>query len=176
MMRHAPTLHLLSAAAAGGGGGGGGSTVQIVIAQETQPVGTEGGTFTSGAYRTRTLNTLARNDGALASLSSNQVTLPAGTYMVLAFAPACQVTRHKLRLYDATNAAVLVMGQSHQSYSSVIVSLSAVLAGTFTLEAEAAVELQHYCSNTFATYGFGRAVSGSWGDEVYSVVNFVKVA
>src|SRR5690242_14620433 len=38
-----------------------------------------GGTFTSGAWRTRTLNEELRNTLG-ASLASNQITLPAGSY------------------------------------------------------------------------------------------------
>jgi hypothetical protein len=50
-----------------------------VIVEEQLASGTNGGAGTAGAYATRPLNTLVRNHGTLASLASNQVTLPAGT-------------------------------------------------------------------------------------------------
>lgn len=49
--------------------------------------GTHGGTFTAGAWRTRDLNTVLTNTISGASLSNNQITLPAGKYYVEASAP-----------------------------------------------------------------------------------------
>lgn len=47
-----------------------------VIIEDQKTSGTNGGTATSGARETRTLNTLVYNAGSLASLASNDFTLP----------------------------------------------------------------------------------------------------
>ena len=65
--------------------------------QDQKTSGTEGGNFTSGAWNTRTLNTEV-TDTIGSTLSSNQFTLPAGTYYIEASAPAYSVGRHLSRL------------------------------------------------------------------------------
>ena len=62
--------------------------------QDQKPQGTNGGTFTSGAWRTRDLNTVLTNTITGASLADNQITLPAGKYYVEASAPAYQTFAH----------------------------------------------------------------------------------
>ncbi len=47
-----------------------------------QPSGTEGGTFTSGAWRVRDLNTEIADPDGIVSISSNQFTLGAGSYLI----------------------------------------------------------------------------------------------
>jgi len=84
--------------------------VLVVIDQKT--AGTNGGTFTSGARRTRDLNTVIVNRITGASLSSNQITLPAGTYRVEAFAPAQRVGSHQAYIRDITSSADLAIGHS----------------------------------------------------------------
>lgn len=52
--------------------------IPVAVIQDQKSSGTDGGTFTSGAWRTRTLNTTVLNTiGAGFSLSSNQFTLAA---------------------------------------------------------------------------------------------------
>jgi len=57
---------------------------------EEQAAGTNGhndGNFVSGAYRTRVLNKVLTNEISGASVASNQITLPAGTYFIEAQSP-----------------------------------------------------------------------------------------
>jgi hypothetical protein len=149
--------------------GGGGGAVLIVADEKT--AGTGGGTFTGGAWRTRTLNTVRRNDIAGASLASNQVTLPAGEYVVIGEAGADAVNNHQARLYDATNSAELVLGTSQQASSSNQVHNVSHLRGAFTLSATAAVELQHDCVSTGS---FG-ATGDSGSVETFAVLEIRKV-
>ena len=56
--------------------------------------GTNAGSFTSGAWRTRDLNTTIGNNTITgSSLSSNQFTLPSGTYRINASSPAYGVNQ-----------------------------------------------------------------------------------
>jgi len=137
--------------------------------REEQTSGTEGGTFTQDSYTARVLNTVATNTITGASLSSNQVTLPAGTYEIEAVAPARAVNRNKLRLRDTTASADLVIGVGATFISSNDVQGNAVLNGRFTLSQTSVLELQHQCSSTKTTNGLGTATT--FGDvEVYADV------
>ena len=75
----------------------------------------DGGTFTSGAWRTRDLNTEIADPDGIVSISSNQFTLGAGTYLIKFSAPACQVNSHQTKLYDITGTADVEVGSIEYS-------------------------------------------------------------
>lgn len=142
---------------------------------EEQSSGVSGGTFTSGAWRTRLLNTTKHNGITGASIASNQVTLPAGTYRVRGFAVggcsgASAVGLHQARLYNITGAATLVVGSSSRTTTSV--QNVSVVNGRFTLTVASVIELQHQCGTTLATSGFGLDVGFS-EVNVFSEVELV---
>jgi hypothetical protein len=141
-----------------------------VQVEERQTAGTAGGTFTSGAWRTRVLNTSMINNVAGASLASSQLTLPAGTYAAEAFAAVgVNVGVHQTRIQDITGAATLLTGlvlRAPTAGSGASGIGPSSLAGEFTLTTSSAIELQHRCSVTEATAGFG--YYGNFTTEVYS--------
>jgi hypothetical protein len=140
--------------------------------REEQAQNTGGGTFTSGAWRTRVLNTEVSDVGGHGALSSNQITLDAGTYMISASAPAYRVNDHQVRLQNVTDATTVLVGTSSFSNSTNGSSRS-LLNGVFTIAASKALELQHQCTTTFATLGFGSQCN--FTTEVYSVVELWKI-
>ena len=77
---------------------------------DTKTAGTDGGTFTSGAWYTRTLNTEDVDTGNHCSLTSNQFTLDAGTYRIKARSAAYDVNAHIAKLYNITDAADEIIG------------------------------------------------------------------
>src|SRR5262245_39269025 len=77
--------------------------------RDEKPSGTNGGAFTSGAWRTRTLNTVVANEVG-ATLSSNQITLSAGTWRTHIEAPAFTVNDHQVRLQNITSGATIIEG------------------------------------------------------------------
>lgn len=148
--------------------------VPDVIVEEQQVSGTDGGTFTSGADQVRVLNTLVRNAGTLASLATNQVTLPIGNYYVKWDAPAFLVDVHQTFLYNVTGAAEIKRGMTVHAPTGSGSGFS-VSSGSayFSLAAASALELRHRASTTRATDGFGRA--GSFGTEVYTRVEIWRL-
>lgn len=133
--------------------------------QDQKTSGTAGGTFTAGSWQTRTLNTeVGTTTISGASLATNQITLPAGTYNIRAWAQAHYTNVHQTRLYDTTGAAVLALGTTARAESGYSDSVSLV-NGTFTLSVESVIELQHRAATT-GSYG----VASSWGTEVYADV------
>jgi hypothetical protein len=146
--------------------------------QDQKSSGTDGGTFTSGAWRTRDLNTVVTNEITSASLSSNQITLPAGTYFIIAHAPAFGSLHHKAKLRNVTDSTDTLFGICQGGSSgdglNFFTSIS-VVEGRFTIAGTKVFELQHRSTATGSSSGFGKAVS--FGDiEVYSNVLIWKVA
>lgn len=154
--------------------GGGSSVPDYIHIRDEKTSGTNGGTFTSGAWRTRDLNTEVSDSGGHASVASNQITLDAGTYRVRALCPALGVDTHQARLYNVTDSAVLILGPNAQAQASVDAGSSAFVIGTFVIGGSKTIELQHRCFTTKSTYGLGLATS--WGTEVYASIEMEKVA
>ena len=155
----------------------GGQTDYICI-QDQKPQNTQGGTFTSGAWQTRDLNTEVADDGNHASMASNQITLAAGTYRCRIECPAYATYRHQARLQNITDSSTTLIGTSGfsgfysgASYPSVV---SSIIVGEFTISSAKIFEIQHQCESTTGSDGFG--VQCNFGTEVYTVVEFWKVA
>jgi hypothetical protein len=151
-----------------------------LIVRDEKTAGTDGGTFTSGAWRTRDINTAVTNTISGASLGSNQITLPAGTYLIDADIPACYVDSHKGKLRNVTDNSDVIIGTSSKSPSgggSLLdfdISISRVV-GIFTIAATKVFELQNYCQTTRSTNGFG--VNSNFGVvEVYTQAMIIKIA
>jgi hypothetical protein len=165
---------LLSGGAAANVAWGKPSYAPDVIIQDQKTSGTDGGTFTNGADRTRTLNTLVRNLNSLASLSSNRFTLPAGTYFIEWSAPGYKVDHHQSLLYNVTDAVVVARGQgAFSNNSGDYCSSESSGCAVVTIAASKAFEIRHRCFATTSSVGFGRACS--FGTEVYTTVNISKV-
>ena len=147
--------------------------VSILHVRDEKAQNTDGGTFTAGAWRTRDLNTSKTNTIGGASLAANQVTLPAGTYWCEIKVPAHNVDQHQARLYNVTGAAVLVIGTS-ESTSTSLIQTSSWIRGRFTLTASSALEVRHWCITTRADTGFGYAANIT--TEIYADAVFWKEA
>jgi len=89
-----------------------------VIVRDQKTSGTDGGTFTSGADRTRDLTTLVLNVGSIASLGSNQITLPAGTYYFEWDTQAKACDSHVSLIYNVTDSAEVGRGCTAESSSA----------------------------------------------------------
>ena len=160
---------------AGGGGSGGGSGEVFEIVDEKAD-GASGGTFTSGAWRTRDLNVVRTNEITGASLSSNQFTLPAGTYSIFALAPAFRVHHHKAKLRNITDGTDVIIGSLAFSGSTAsYAQTDSIVTGSFTISATKTFELQHRGNTTASGFGFG--TTGAITEvNVFSQIRIVKKA
>jgi len=144
----------------------------IVVDEKT--TGTAGGTATSGAFRTRDLNTVKLNTISGASLATNQITLPAGTYTIEASAPAYRCDVHAVRLQNITDAATTLTGTSEVTeQAGAIVTTRSHILGTFTIAGSKAFEVQHRVQTTSAGSGFG--IANGFQAETYTIVKIQKV-
>ena len=141
------------------------------IFNDTKSSGTQGGTFTSGAFRTRDLQTTQINDITGCSLASNQITLTAGTYYVSAFVPAHACSTFIGRLQNITDGTTQILGQS--AFTEVLSMNISTIEGKFTIAAQKVFEVQSRCTTTRSTEGFG--VANSFGDNIYTIITITKI-
>jgi hypothetical protein len=143
----------------------------IAIIEDNKAQNTVAQTLSSGSDQIRELNTLVYNRNSLVSLSSNQFTLPAGTWEIEWEAPYnpsnggdCQSL-----LYNVTDASEVKRGASTgfddgnaENGYTVILSCGSTVV---TIAASKAFEIRHRVS---ATATGGRAAN--FGTEVYTRV------
>lgn len=147
----------------------------LLFVRDEKASGTAGGDFNTGAWRTRTLNTVVKNQITGASLAANQVTLPAGTYRAWGRAPAFAVDQHQTRLFNVTGAAAIILGSTMLARVAPLETNDSCVMQEFTLSVASAIELQHQCAVTNAADGFG--FPGSFGNaEVYAELWVEQVA
>ena len=153
------------------------------IISDTKASNVNGGTFTSGAWRTRDLNTENADPDNIVSISSNQFTLQAGSYLIKFQSTGYHVNRHITRLRDITNSAtkgygILVYSNTSNSTSGISHGMARV-----TISGATVYEIQHACQTTKSTNGMGLNTyidtSGSYTDNtepnsVYTIVEIYK--
>lgn len=148
--------------------------VGYILVRDEKTQNTDGGTFTLGAWRTRDINTEVTDTGGNCAISSNQITLDAGTYECLIKCPAYHVDEHQARLQNVTDASTTLLGTAERAASGAGVQTSSVIMGRFTIAAQKTFEIQHQSTVTGSTTGFGYAANIT--TEIYTVAEFRKVA
>jgi hypothetical protein len=143
------------------------SADNVFIARDEKAVSVSGGTFTSGADRVRDINQVKRNTISGASLASNRITLPVGTYEILAFCPAYQVDGHQALLYNVTASTELIVGTSNYAQVGQSGMSHSIVTGAIALAAPSELELRHRCQTTASTSGMGSS-QGWRTPNVYS--------
>lgn len=149
--------------------------IGYMLVRDEKAQGTDGGGATAGSTVTRTLNTVSANTISGASLTSNQITLPAGTYRFYAAAPAFGVNAHKAYFYNVTDSNGTTGTAENGNLPSEADPVATVsnVRGRFTIASSKVFELRHYLGSTRATDGLGASV-GAGGIEVYSQVEIIK--
>ena len=141
------------------------------IRQESSS-GTQGGSATSGSWQTRTLDTIKTNEIG-GSLSSNQFTLPSGTYFISASAPAQDVLANRIKLYNITDSSDVMFGTNSYNDASYN-GMRSFLSGRFTIASSKTFEIQHSVVRTNNTFGYG--IGNGFAVEVYTDALIWKVA
>jgi len=144
------------------------SSYAIIADQKAQ--NTAGGTYTNGDWRTHDLQTEIADPDGIVSISSDQFTLAAGTYlikwtMVLGGTIYCQS-----RLYNITDTSVAQLGMTGDGRAGE----NLTVIGRITITGSKAFEIQLQGTNTIATTGFGFAAN--FGTEQYCTVEIFKEA
>ena len=140
---------------------------------------TDGGTFTSGAWRTRDLNQEISDEDSIVSISSNQFTLAAGSYLITFRAPAMKVDFHVSKLILITSGVSSFTekaGSSEYTNNGSVIQTISFGVARVTLTGSGAFEIQHQCETTKTTDGFGQPANGYASESIYTTVEIYKEA
>lgn len=136
--------------------------------------GTQGGSST-GASLQRAFNTVDTNTIPGASLASNTVTLPAGSYKVRGSAPAIGGSSnlgHQIRIIVPLGS-IVILGTS-EAAAATNPSRSFV-EGFFSIGASSTVQMHHFIQVTQAGYGQGLPAGGGTA-EIYAEMTIEKIS
>lgn len=146
---------------------------QTVILSDQKSSGMDGGTFTSGVYQTRDLNTLEEDD-EITNLDANQFMLLGGaTHEIDARCPVRgTVNTHKSRVFNFDDSVLALQGSSAFAGAADDANDSTI-KGSIIKDKSKTYELQHRCQTSRSGQGFG--IGSSYGDnEVYSVIKITR--
>ena len=147
----------------------------LLHVQDQKAMGTHGGTFTTGAWRTRPLNTVRENTISGASLNSNRITLPIGNYFLSGFSISYATSSNQSRIQRITpTSETLIEGASRYTWNSTYVENVSNISGAFTLSAISDIELQHICYVT-GTFGMS-AYTGQTANNLFAQLLIWKLA
>jgi len=153
-------------------GFGGAFESQLLHIRDEKSSGTGGGSSSAGSWQTRTLNTVKTNEIANASLSSNRVSLPSGTYYIMAKANIFDADRHKIKLRNITDSSDELIGSSEYAEDAYNGTTNSYIHGRFTISGTKVFEIQH---RNEVSGSFG--IASSFGVvEVFADVQIWKVA
>lgn len=152
---------------------------RIWVVKDQKSLGTNGGTFNSGSWETRQLNTISGSTGdADVTLDdfNDRLTLTSGTYMIQVHAPAVNVGAHRVRLQNITLGTTAIIGISSNATINNATSI-ATLSGVVVVDGPAneTFEVQHQGSTTQINTGFGIANGFVDTVETYTVVTIRKI-
>ena len=134
--------------------------------------GTENYSASANNWNVITINTTVENNIPSCSLSSNQISLPSGKYIVTA-SKLLQRTHHsRIGIYDATNLEMMIQGINTYCYPDTSYGYKNVMCeGILTPTATTVYELRYY-TRTNGYYGLG---SGKWVNGVLATLSFGKL-
>jgi hypothetical protein len=148
-------------------------TFPYIYVRDEKTSGTGAGTASNGSTA-RTLNTVKVNTITGASLSSNAVTLPAGTYEYVGSVPGYMVNNHQAQLWNSTDGTQIDAGTSEYASSAYNAQNRSIVRGAFTIASSKTITLRHLITNGGAGT-FGQAASNGVV-EVYAELWIKKVA
>ena len=141
---------------------------QLLHVRDEKANNVGGGTNIQGV-NIRTLNTIKTNEITGASVSSNQITLPAGTYYIDGSAPTYRTGYSHVYLYNVTDSANELYGYNAYVNTSNGAGRSHVV-GRFTISSQKVFELRHFANTVFATYGLGLYMNYNSLPSIYAEV------
>jgi hypothetical protein len=150
---------------------------QLLHVRDEKSSGTKGGTSVDATDNIRTLNTVLTNEITNASLSSNRITLPSGTFYIEAHAPAREASRHRLFLYNHSDSIVTLLGTNCMSTTVQTnpTNSHSFVRGRFTISSSKNFELRHYTEFGEIDNGLGSSINDSI-TEVYADARIWRIA
>tara|TARA_B100000282_G_scaffold48961_1_gene30829 strand:+ start:1141 stop:1773 length:633 start_codon:yes stop_codon:yes gene_type:complete len=155
------------------GAAGGGKFASYAIIADVKSNTTNGGTFTTGDWRVRDLQTEVADADGIVSLSNNQFTLPqAGSYFIHARMPYMMVGFCKMKLYNVTDSSDVIQSEAGYSSTGVSANFYIDLKTRITIASSKAFDIRMAGQVTRSSYGYGYA--SQFGPETYTTVVIFK--
>jgi hypothetical protein len=148
---------------------------KIAFIKDLKPSGTNGGTCdpTKAWEQIRDLNNLS-GDTSFVTLSANQFTLSAGTYVIEANAIAYLDGLHRAVLVNAQTSEFLILGSNARSHATAGGMEPSMIMGQVVIATPTTFVVKHRCQTLMNNVGFGMA--SSFGvDEIYTQVKIIKI-
>ena len=154
--------------------GGNSGSIDIAIIKDVKSNGTNGGSFNSGSWRERDLQTLTQTGSFVSSLSGNEFTLISGTYLIDARCPGYDVNDHKARLYNVSDSSTELVGINARADDHGDSVTDSCIKDIFTIASSKTFRIEHRCDKSNSGDGFG--LSNGYGvDEIYTTVSLTKI-
>ena len=150
-------------------GGGGGLYEDYAFFQHTAPSGSSGGATATGIWNVRPINTTVVSQ-TWASVTSNQISLNAGTYSIEWSAVISRSGFTQSRLRNITSGTTVALGLSLRSDDGG----GGSGFGQVTVASPTTFELQHYTASNDGA-GLGQD-AGSGESNVYAIIKIYKHA
>jgi hypothetical protein len=154
----------------------GAAVLGVLHVRDERASGTHGGGISATTWTVIPVSTIVSNSILGASLASNQITLPPGSYRITAGSTIhidAAVAR-KFRVRNVTGGVTVALSQSAYLAGS-NTSIVGTTGDLITVSVTSTFELQYWAGAAQATYGLG--VAASSGElEVYAVAHITKVA
>tara|TARA_R110000851_G_scaffold232794_1_gene385366 strand:- start:268 stop:771 length:504 start_codon:yes stop_codon:yes gene_type:complete len=147
----------------------------VAVIADVKAYNANGGTFTQDAWQTRDLNTELDDSENIVSITSNQFTLQAGTYLVEWAVPAYDVAHHTSRLQNITDSTTDAEGTSAYADPTGDVANTSTGAAVIAITSAKVFEVQHYCLSTKTNNGFGVTTDVTGKNNVYTLVKIHKI-
>lgn len=112
-----------------------------ILIRDEKTSGISAASIVSAAWRQRELNTEVFDTGGYASVASDQITLAAGTYEIIASTPVSSAVINRCRLQNITDTVTTLEGQNAFGGPS-------MLTGQFTITGTKVFQLQQWVSTT----------------------------
>ena len=149
-------------------------SISVAVIADQKAYNVDGGGSAVG-FNDRDLNTKIFDPDNIVSISANQFTLNAGTYIIEFSSPAFRANRMFTELYDVTNSASV--GQGTSLYADNPYNGHGVSTGYahVTLTVSTTYKIRTYCQAVKADNGLGVKSNVSGNNNIYTQVKITKV-
>ena len=135
-----------------------------------------GGSSSTGSFNTRDLNTELADPDGIVSISSNQFTLQAGTYLIKASAPAYNAQRHQCLIWNVTDSSSVAIGTSEYCHNASSIQTRSFAIGRTTISSAKVFDIRQRVDVAADTFGLGVESNFDTLASVYTLVEIYKEA
>jgi hypothetical protein len=145
--------------------------IPVLTVSQELAYNVDGGIAVQDTWTKRILNNVVENTISGASVASNEITLPAGQYHIVAhanFRSGSGTMKCQTRIREGTNTLLI-----SEAFNGASLVESSIINGSFTFASQKVISLQYWVSSTADTYlGYatGGATAGAYWPTCVSIL------